>query len=792
MAQLVLENFKYGLEYRRSELTANPGALFDALNCFVNEGGEVERRKAWFPLMSANSGLGLMPPTGPNWAWEFEYAGAVLIGESYLTIQPSTFLQFPAAGTIPGVLGTSPATTDVAFHIFCLLHDSQSGIFDLSGNGFSNVVTITSKFGYNVTVTTLVNNSGTGIITYTNNGTSVVLITVTGTWNTGDHIKFSVAQTNCTLTIGYGVGPISTYPAFTTQSIFGGGTTVPTSFMQLSEPISSTATITEITTTTFAGKVFCIAKWSTGRTYEYYQGAVLADCLGAGIYAGLIGATTTATNNNIASYLATIITAYGTALPAPGPLIASAVNNVVTITCGGSNIAVNSTENSTLGICTIGGNGTATVTLTIIGTWLEGDRFTVLTFNVAAVGAIDISAGVLAGLTPTFCYTFGTKVYLLERTSTYYSAVNSATDFHTSASGAGNIDLSKQDAIYDVLVTCCAYQGNLAFFFRHSIQIWNMTANDLLDARVQAMGNIGAVGKYAICQLGDLDVVFVDDSGICSLRPRDASSNAIPNDIGAPINVQVRAQLNAKTCLFSRICLGYDPTERKLFVCIPYTDNGYSQAYYQCTQACWCLSYFPQSKLIAWTAVDNKWMNAVGALGVQTQFWPQKFITWKGGLYFDGSANRYDSVTGLSQNTCLGVYGPWRVLRGTYTNSFDNAQAYFITPYLAAKSPGVRKHSEGVDIIVSGGWTIAACMSPAAGTFTDIATVGSAGTFDVVNSSTPDGPGLGFDASGNHVQFKGTGTIASVVNDLGLLTTTPGQQIFSQLIWYYDAGGAKD
>lgn len=47
MPDFVLENFKYGLDSRKSELTSVVGTLEAANNCHVNQGGEIEKRKAF-------------------------------------------------------------------------------------------------------------------------------------------------------------------------------------------------------------------------------------------------------------------------------------------------------------------------------------------------------------------------------------------------------------------------------------------------------------------------------------------------------------------------------------------------------------------------------------------------------------------------------------------------------------------------------------------------------------------------------------------------------------------------
>jgi len=47
MAYIVIENFKFGLDARRSELTSKPGTLVNLENAHINQGGEVEKRKAF-------------------------------------------------------------------------------------------------------------------------------------------------------------------------------------------------------------------------------------------------------------------------------------------------------------------------------------------------------------------------------------------------------------------------------------------------------------------------------------------------------------------------------------------------------------------------------------------------------------------------------------------------------------------------------------------------------------------------------------------------------------------------
>jgi hypothetical protein len=63
---LEIANFKYGLDARRSELSTAPGALATLENAFVNQGGEIEKRKA-FVLTTLPTGTFGLEPTSSGW-----------------------------------------------------------------------------------------------------------------------------------------------------------------------------------------------------------------------------------------------------------------------------------------------------------------------------------------------------------------------------------------------------------------------------------------------------------------------------------------------------------------------------------------------------------------------------------------------------------------------------------------------------------------------------------------------------------------------------------------------------
>jgi len=61
MSILFLKDFRYGLDTRRMELTQRPGTLEVLTNGFVNQGGEVENRKAFVRTARIADTFGLQP-----------------------------------------------------------------------------------------------------------------------------------------------------------------------------------------------------------------------------------------------------------------------------------------------------------------------------------------------------------------------------------------------------------------------------------------------------------------------------------------------------------------------------------------------------------------------------------------------------------------------------------------------------------------------------------------------------------------------------------------------------------
>jgi hypothetical protein len=59
MGSLSVENFKFGLDTRKSQLTSIPGTLGTAINCHLTQGGEIEKRKKFAQTLLPTNSFGL-------------------------------------------------------------------------------------------------------------------------------------------------------------------------------------------------------------------------------------------------------------------------------------------------------------------------------------------------------------------------------------------------------------------------------------------------------------------------------------------------------------------------------------------------------------------------------------------------------------------------------------------------------------------------------------------------------------------------------------------------------------
>src|SRR5262249_13348032 len=137
---------------------------------------------------------------------------------------------------------------------------------------------------------------------------------------------------------------------------------------------------------------------------------------------------------------------------------------------------------------------------------------------------VDIGKGDISGTTPSFCLTYGNKVYVLEGSNVHFSDLGVPTSFND-INGVGNGFVNMLNYYYtqESLQAVAPYQGRLVFVSRQTTQIWQVSADPNQWQQVQVMPNIGTMAPESVKPVGELDVMMLSDSGIRSIRVRDQS-----------------------------------------------------------------------------------------------------------------------------------------------------------------------------------------------------------------------------------------------------------------------------
>ncbi len=419
------------------------------------------------------------------------------------------------------------------------------------------------------------------------------------------------------------------------------------------------------------------------------------------------------------------------------------------------------------------------------GSFATGDEITLLATDGLTGVQTQFGSGTVTGIVPTFCFTFSQKVYVLATSSAYFSAVDDATKWNDpNGIGNGSVQMSNYYGTTDTLVSIAPYQGKLVFLSRWTVLIWQVDANPNNWQLVQMLSNVGTLASNSVYNLGDLDVLFLSDSGIRSIRVRDNTNNAFVADLGTPIDSLVQASLLANTLTNnSAACSVVEPTSGRYWCYL----NG----------TIYVLSYYPTSKIIAWSTYkptyettlipsassypSNKqitytvtsgatyhWIpgahevslvngattltsetvftassttvtingtangaSFTGLLTTQTAFVPQKFVVYKGQVFTRDPNNIY-------------AFG------GSNNNTYDDCQATIQLPFYDAKRPVTNKQAQGFDADITGTWNLYASPDWIGGSWS---TVGTA-----ITKATFDQGWLPYEDIGTHFSLKATST----------------------------------
>jgi hypothetical protein len=290
----------------------------------------------------------------------------------------------------------------------------------------------------------------------------------------------------------------------------------------------------------------------------------------------------------------------------------------------------------------------------------------------------------VVGTSPTSALTYKTKAHVTSGSSLFFSGVNQPTNWTINGTGSGFINMSNNNGGNEVLTGVALYQGNVASFARRAVQIWSIDTDPANNRQGQVLSNTGALGQKSIVSVGDIDVFYLSDSGVRSLRARDSSNAAVVNDVGTPIDNLILQDLSTMSEVQKTACPAViEPIDGRYWIAIG--------------NKIYVFSYFPSSQVAAWSTYEP------GRTFTD-------FTTKDGKVYAKEGQNVY-------------VYG------GLNGDTYDDSEVEVVLPYLDGGKPAHTKTLMGLDMTCEGEWAVEIGMDPVSPGARDLVATVSQPTF---------------------------------------------------------------
>jgi hypothetical protein len=237
------------------------------------------------------------------------------------------------------------------------------------------------------------------------------------------------------------------------------------------------------------------------------------------------------------------------------------------------------------------------------------------------------------------------------------------------SNGSGFINLSLTDAASENLKSVEVYYDKLAIFSTRSTQIWAVAADPAQNAFDQLLRGSGTSAQRSPLQYGSGDVLFLDASGVRSLKAKDSSNSASVSDIGSPIDPAI-----------NEILLAVGKGQAYLDKAVAILEPVIGRFWMVFPDEILVLSYFPGPKITAWSRFTLPELDGYDVTYAATA---------GGRIFLKDSLNR------------LWVYG------GTDGKAYADLGPRAVEvrmPYLDGKKPGHKKTFQAFDATVNSTW----------------------------------------------------------------------------------------
>lgn len=633
MAYTAISDFKYGLDRRRPQTSGVPGTLWTLRNAVITRGGDIERMKKFVSTYSLPAGtLGGFSVRGQ--VFVFGHAttpSGMPTGVRYQQLAaPST----PALIEVLDAKGFGGNVYAIAAYddgnIYHFYKGSRVTAWDGLADAAASFDTVAARlarlidgqsaykaiaFGNVVEITAAVAGTDFTLATSTTDNGSGSTPTAVAATVQANVVAVAEVRASATVTITGGTADAGTN---TISSLTVDGTQLLDSAVDWSGSNSDTANALAVAINNFSA------------TSSYTASAVGAVVT----IQAAVGAGAAPNGDAVVVTTAGDVTASKTDM-AGGVAAVAAVAKVATVTIGGG-------------------------TIDPVDLWQ------------VTLDSVDYRTTGRASATGTMAFVHRSRVYSLANSLIRFCKINDPTDWTdtNASSGAGFINVSNEVEGATDLYAMAKYEQYVAVFGRNATVIYDLPADAEGNTIVQPLDNTGTLAHRSVVAYGANDVFYLDETGVRSLRTRDAIQSAYASDVGSAADPFVQDVLrevgDAAASLSSAVI----------------------------------------------EAADGRYMLAVGRyVLVLSQFPASKIVAWS---YFD-FGEEIDSLFRVNRTVYLRAGDTIYVYGGTDGQTYpgaDEFEPYAETPFISAKDPAGIKMLEGFDMAAENAWRVDVLPDP--------------------------------------------------------------------------------
>lgn len=631
MPFIQVNDFKQGMDRTRKRVVAPAGSMWDLVNCHLTRGGDVERNKRFVPQFSLPAGqtFGLSQVRGQIYTFGSAASPTMPVGVQYQRLDPgdgSNMVKLLDARSYDGNFFAG-AEFDNG-NIGWFYNGTRIATLDTLADSNSTYNTLADYFASKI-------NSRTDVVA--NSFTSTVVVTAV---TAGTAFTISTATLN-----GGGVNDQTAVV-----------TTLQANVPAVAETrATATVTVTGGTQNIGVNRV----------TQVLINGVnVLANAVDFQVDLSTTAAALAAaiTGSGLSSYTAASVGAVVT-ITAPAGTGATANGiSVSTVVAG----------DVTTGSVNFAGGVTAVAAVAQVsqvafgGTYEALDKFTI-TIN----GTGYVATGRASGhMTSAFIYK--KRVYGVANSLLRYCAISAPTDWSTAtpSSGSSFINMNSDSEGSERLTAIEQYQTYVGIWSRRQLRLYALNTDATTNTFIQTLQNTGTVAPRSVLAYGNTDVFYLDQTGIRSVKARDASNAAFVSDIGTKVDPYVKdytATISAESV--QRAFSIVDPIDGRFWLSIG--------------SKIFVLSYYPSQQIQGWSHYDMS-----------------------GNV--DGLVVAFNNIYVRVGDTIL-LYGG--ITGAVYPNANEQI-AVVKTGFLSANEPANMKNMLGFDIACTNVWVTTCLPDP--------------------------------------------------------------------------------